>query len=346
MALGILAYRRIFLTESLHHNDTRIPRSYHVRIARKELRISFQEAFMDALKSRFVETVGDREFGGTRSKAQAPYYLMRLEDNLVMPMSEQHIAEYGRGSGGELDGKMKALRSSSAMTFNLLGNGPVHANGQNGLPAGTYAVEFEHQLPTLARNPRPANLDAKLESADGEVAIYCEMKLAEWILNKASGLRPQYLEIEGYMIPAEPACAFRDAFASLCAGGEDASGRLAPKLARYDAFQMLKHLLAIYTEAVRKARTSEPLPKRIILLNCVWEIVHPEALGRYEAKYRELEAEEHAQYREFAEVAHPLSALFAEIGIDFSIRYLSFAEMRNSLDLEPSHQRALDRYII
>ena len=172
------------------------------------------------------------------------------------------------------------------------------------------------------------------------------MKLAEWILDKASGLRPQYLEIESYLIPKAPACAFRDAFTSLCTGEKDASGRLAPKLARYDAFQMLKHLLAIYTEAVRKVQAGEPLPKRIILLNCVWEMAHPEALGRYEAKYRKLETEGHAQYRELVGAARPLDALFAEIGIDFSIRYLSFAEMRDSLDLEPSHQRALDRYII
>ena len=78
-------------------------------------------------------------------------------------------------------------------------------NGRNGLSEGTYAVEYEHQLPTLASNPHPANLDAKLEREDGETVIYCEMKLAEWILNKAGGLRPQYLEAESYLIPEAPA---------------------------------------------------------------------------------------------------------------------------------------------
>ena len=109
---------------------------------------------------------------------------------------------------------------------------------------------------------------------------------------------------------------------------------------------MLKHLLAIYTEANRKACAEEPLPRRIILLNCVWEMENPEKLGCYEAKYRALEAEEHAQYREFAEAAEPLSKLFAELGIEFELRYLTFAEMRDSLELEATHRNALDRYIV
>ena len=308
--------------------------------------MSFQTAFMDALKDRYIQTVGERQFGGCDSRSQAPYYLKRLEDNLVMPMDEVHIAEYGRGSGGELDGKMRALRSSSDMTFNLLGNGPVRLNGEGRLPRGTYAVEFEHQLPTLAGNPRPANLDAKLESDGGETVVYCEMKLAEWVLGKASGLRGQYLETGSYLVPAAEASVFREAFSSLCAGGADGSGRLAPRLQRYDAFQMLKHLLAIYTEAHRRAEAAEPLPQRIVLLNCVWEMQDPGMLGRYEARYRALEAEEHGQYREFAETVQPVAKLFADRGIDFSVSYISFAEMLGSLELEASHRKALERYIV
>ena len=308
--------------------------------------MSFQAAFMSALKSRYVEVFGDREFGGTESERQGPHYLKRLEDNLVMPMGEQHVAEYSRGSGGELDGKMKALRSSSAMTFNLVGNGPVRLNGRNGLPAGTYAVEFEHQLPTLEKNPHPANIDAKLESEDGEIAIYCEMKLAEWIFGKANGLRVQYLEPDRYLVPSSSASVFREVFASLCEGEQDDGGVLSPRLGRYDAFQMLKHMLAVYTEANRRAESGEPLPKTVLLLNCVWEMESPGKLGRYEATYRAFEAEEHAQYREFAEAVQPIVDLFADMGIDFGVRYLSLAEMIDSLDLEPSHRSALERYAV
>lgn len=308
--------------------------------------MQFQEALMDALKSRFLAVAGQREFGGCDSASQAPYYLKCLEDNLIMPMLDCHIAEFSKGSGGELDGKMKALRSSSAMTFNLLGNGPVMLNGQHGLPEGTYAVEFEHQLPTLAGNPHPANLDAKLESEEGETVIYCEMKLAEWILGKSSDLRKQYLGIEGYLVPEAPATAFREAFGSLCMNDVKESGKAVSKLTRYDAFQMLKHLLAIYTEAYRKAKAEAQLPSQIILLNCVWEMTNPEKLGRHEAKYRELEAEERAQYRKFSETVKPLASLFAEIGVEFKLKYLTFAEMCDSLELVDAHRKALERYIV
>ena len=308
--------------------------------------MSFQEEFMETLKRRYVETVGEREFGGTRSKTQAPYYLKRVEDNLVMPMSEQHVAEYAHGSGGELEGKMKSLRSSSAMTFNLLGNGPVKATGAHGLPAETYSVEFEHQLPTLEGNPHPANLDAKLESENGETVIYCEMKLAEWILNKAGGLRAQYLEAEDYLIPTGSAAAFREVFAALCDDGESGSATRKPKLDRYDAFQMLKHTLAIYTEMHRKTQAGEPSPKQVMLLNCVWEMSNPETLGRYEAKYRALEAEERAQFREFEGAVEPVAKLFVEMGVEFAVRYLSFAKMRDSVDLEAFHRQALERYVV
>lgn len=308
--------------------------------------MSLQEALLNALKDRFKETAGTKEFGGCASASQKPYYLARLEDNLVVPMNESHIAEYSRGSGGELDGKMKSLRSSSAMTFNLLGNGPIALYGTHGLPAGTYSVEFEHQLPTLANNPRPANLDAKLEHANASTIIYCEMKLAEWILGKASMLRKQYLEPDSYLIPETPATVFVKAFASLCQGTPNDDGTIAPKLSRYDAFQMMKHTLAIYTEMHRRMAAQEPLPKRIILLNCVWEMTNPSTLGRYESTYRARETEEHEQYRVFKKTIMPIVQLFAGLGIGFEAQYLSFEQMRDAMDLSRAHRQALERYIV
>ena len=61
-------------------------------------------------------------------------------------MDARHVAEYSRESGSELVGKMKALRPASAMAFNLLGNDSAELNGENGLPKGACAVEYEHQL--------------------------------------------------------------------------------------------------------------------------------------------------------------------------------------------------------
>ena len=308
--------------------------------------MGFQDTFMNALKARYIETVGVREFGGTASKMQSPYYLKHLEDNLITPMSDQHVSEYGEGNGSELDGKMKALRSSSAMTFNLFGNGPVQLNGAYGLPAGTYTVEYEHQLPTLKGNPHPANLDAKLEDADVGAVIYCEMKLAEWILNKAGGLHTQYLESGSYLIPDTQAAVFREAFASLCDDLEATNGKLPPKLTRYDAFQMLKHLLAIYTESHRRAEAEETLPNRTFLLNCVWEMDNPEKLGKYAAKYRSMETEEHDQFALFKSALTPVSKMFSALGTELSVCYLPLSCLLECIELEASHRKALERYIV
>ena len=304
------------------------------------------DALVQALKDQFIKVVGEKVFGGCTSETQKPYYLARLDDNLAMPMSEQHIVEYNQGSGGELDGKMKSLRSSSARTFNLLGNGPVTLNNSESLPAGTYVVEFEHQLPTLVNNPHPANLDAKLESEDGKTIIYCEMKLAEWLLGKASGLREQYLKTDNFLIPEGSAKEFRKVFASLCDGQPSKDGKYAPALPRYDAFQMLKHALAIYTEMHRKKTSKEAFPEKIVLLNCVWEMSNPAKLGRYESAYEKRQTEEHEQFRLFLDAAKSTAELFEELDIDFGIRYLTFAQMRDALDLDADHRKGLERYIV
>lgn len=56
---------------------------------------------------------------------QAPYYFRFLEDNLIEPMSEVTLKRYSQADGNELEQKMKALRSSSAMTYNIIGNDHV-----------------------------------------------------------------------------------------------------------------------------------------------------------------------------------------------------------------------------
>ena len=54
-----------------------------------------------------------------------PYYLKNLADNLEHPMEHTTEDAYGSGSGNELRVKMRALHSSSALTFNLFGNDAV-----------------------------------------------------------------------------------------------------------------------------------------------------------------------------------------------------------------------------
>ena len=44
--------------------------------------------------------------------------------------------------------------------------------------------------------------------------------------------------------------------------------------------------------------------------------------------------------------ALPITGLFAELAIEFSVRYVTFSQMRDSLDLDAAHRKALERYIV
>lgn len=308
--------------------------------------MSFQTVLNDVLKERFIEVVGNRPFGGCESASQAPYYLADLQDNLIEPMDAQHAAEYGGGSGNELDFKMKALRSSSALTFNTFGSGPVTFNGDCFLPGGTYSVAYEYQLPTLMRNPNPANLDARLVRDDDGCAAYFEFKMLEWLTSQPGLLRTAYLDPENYLIPRDEAELFVEAFAWLAdcnpQAAVDAGQPLKCRFSHYDAFQMAKHLLAVYT-AVVQGKESHP---KIALVNCVWDLVHPEKLGKYEAHYRELRSCEDAEYDEFEEAMVPLCALFWNRDIDFHLGFLTHSRLLDGMEISSDKRAKLARYLI
>lgn len=308
--------------------------------------MSFQAALNDALKKRFIEVVGDRTFGGSKSVSQAPYYLANLQDNLIEPMNEQHFAEYGGGSGNELDSKMKALRSSSALTFNTFGNGPVVFNDEWSFSKGVYNVVYEYQLPTLKRNPNPANLDARLVCDDNGCAAYFEFKMLEWLTSQPGLLRPAYLDPENYLIPREDAELFVEAFSWLADCDSkiaiEAGQPLKCRFYHYDAFQMAKHLLAVYTAVVQ----GEECHPKIALVNCVWDMVHPEKLGKYEEHYRKIRSCEDEEYDEFAEAMIPLCGLFWKRDIDFHLGVVTHPRLLEEMVLSSERRAKLTRYHI
>ena len=113
-------------------------------------------------------------------------YYNSYSENLFEPMWEQHQKEYDVGSGGELNpsgkrpAKMASIRSSSAMTFNLLGNDTIVMKENNiGHTPGKYKITYEKQIKTIrnGRGQRPANLDALLVSENEDELIFCEMKM-------------------------------------------------------------------------------------------------------------------------------------------------------------------------
>lgn len=86
------------------------------------------------------------------------YYFKELNANLLHEMSNRVYHYYNEGSGGELKKrirkgvklppKMLALKSSSAMTFNIFGNGDANGNitilgNEYGLSIGKYKLEYE-----------------------------------------------------------------------------------------------------------------------------------------------------------------------------------------------------------
>ena len=106
---------------------------------------------MDLLKENFEQVVGTKKFQDT-SEARS-YYLSNLADNLCEPMEDDAVKAYGQGSGNEIaSGKMNALRSSSALTYNLFTNKSAKITNQTGIARignGIYSVEFEKQYRTL-----------------------------------------------------------------------------------------------------------------------------------------------------------------------------------------------------
>lgn len=304
--------------------------------------MDYHTTLLEAAKARLVEVEGPLEFGNGEGRTRQLYYLKRLEDNLAVPISDGVRAMYEGGSGGELDWKMCSIRSSSAMTFNLLGNGPVRI--ASGGHAGTYGLAYEYQLPTLRNNPHPANLDAYLESENEDV--YCEMKMLEWLGAPRHVLRPDYLEAANYLIPREDAEHFIALFRELSHVGNTGKGRGPERLSdgRYDSLQMAKHLLAIYG---RVSNDVSYRPEKITLLNCVWELTNPAVLGRYEAKYLKMEAEEREGFRRFAALAaEHASTLFDAKGVRFSVEYVTVPELISAIEYDEPHRAKLERYIV
>lgn len=205
-----------------------------------------------------------------------------------------HFEEFGGGSGGELKdkntpAKMKSIRSSSAMTYNLLGNKRIDLiKGTERLSEGIYDIEYEKQLYTIRKNSQPANLDAYLYKKNTQEAIFCEMKMMEWILNKPGFLKEAYSDAGVYYSNAANDSKTTDAFLKAieilksemptyeetlyCKSPEKAEipvlnnkgkqrneavkGRV-QHFYRYDAWQMFKHTLGIYN------MTSEVTQKEI-----------------------------------------------------------------------------------
>ena len=259
-----------------------------------------------------------------------PYYLKNLADNLEHPMEHTTEDAYGSGSGNELRVKMRALHSSSALTFNLFGNDAVklYPNEHN-LTPGKYQVEYEKKLPALYGK---ANLDACL-SSENELLLF-EMKMKEWLFDRKSSVSVRYQSEEKRFSDKEFYAAWHTAAKEVAAENVEKmvteSGKKAesplyiPKMKYVDVYQLLKHILGIY----KGIFSSRELPekKKVTLILGVWTIEDTNFFGTdakavkiYDA-YQSCEKELRKEFAAVHTAIAPVFQAFATQHVQFDVR--------------------------
>ena len=280
-----------------------------------------------------------------------PYYLDELKDNLEHPMKDAAKNAYGSGSGNELRVKMRALHSSSALTFNLFGNDAVklYPNEHN-LTPGEYQVEYEKKLPALYGK---ANLDACL-SSENELLLF-EMKMKEWLFDRKSSVSIRYQSEEKRF----PDRAFYDAWhtaakdvavdnakKTVTESGKKADSPLyIPKMQYVDVYQLMKHILGIY----KGMFCTDELPekKKVTLILGVWTIEDEDFFGTdakaekiYDA-YQSCEKEMRKEFAAFHDALAPIMQWFATQDVQFDVRLLTVREIISVMHTESRLQRYL-----
>lgn len=296
---------------------------------------SLEDKVLVCLKSKFEASRGASQYQlDERSGLKRRFYLDRWEDNLVREMDSKHFGEYGEGDGNEIgSGNMCALRSSSAMTFNLLGNlNCTIKEGDAVLDAGRYAVSYEYKPATPLKKGRKANLDALLVDGGGKTVIACEMKMLEWLTSTPRPLVENYVCGDAYRY-ADVADVFAEV-AKNC--------RTAKALDVYDAPQMFRHLTALYN-ACREGEWPEL--RKLVLLNCVWE---PNLDDFSETETRvalgDLIRREHNGFAAFKAACKPLFKCFEDLGIELLVEYRTAAELIDLVEHPAEERNLLQRY--
>ena len=280
-----------------------------------------------------------------------PYYLEELKDNLEHSIGDAAQHAYGSGSGNELRVKMRALHSSSALTFNLFGNDAVklYPNEHN-LTPGEYQVEYEKKLPALYGK---ANLDACL-SSENELLLF-EMKMKEWLFDRKSSVSIRYQSEEKRF----PDRAFYDAWhtaakdvavdnakKTVTESGKKADSPLyIPKMQYVDVYQLMKHILGIYKGMFCSCVLPEK--KKVTLVLGVWTIEDADFFGTdakavkiYDA-YQTCEKEMRQEFAAFHTAIAPIIQEFAAQHIQFDVRLLTVREIISALHAENRLQRYL-----
>lgn len=313
------------------------------------------------LERESLEACGHPLNESTQHKNQryADEYFANYKDNVFADLSKAHRAQFECGKGGELSdkeypAKMKSILSSSAMTYNILGNNEICAKaGNHFFTPGTYKIEYEKQLLTVRSGKNsPAHLDAFLLS--GTDAIFCEMKMTEWLRGNPGLLRHAYFEDTNFFSAVEGGTdaltAFKKLRDLLCdemSEAKDDDGYDSHRFGRYDAWQMYKHILGIYnmSSAVTKNEISacqtdaiKMLPKleNAVLVNVIFEPSAEVFSDSVQKVYCDAQAAEHEEFSVFkncVEKSGVIAVFKKDCGIDFSVELLTAAEFIDCFNL-------------
>ena len=137
-------------------------------------------------------------------------YTTTLEDNLFEPLSEEVIAQFKGGDGGELSGvvpKMCALHSSSALGLNVfhywksIGDASTIAQACKFCSSKSRIstdIQFEEKYPINPKFRYPPNLDVVIQNKpDSKYKVFAiECKFTEAYGSKHSGFKPAYLDLD------------------------------------------------------------------------------------------------------------------------------------------------------
>lgn len=190
------------------------------------------------------------------------YRLKSIEANLFFPPY------------GGIDERAYSICSSAAMIYNTIGPDSIIIDGKK------YSnIIYEREFPALdnkdnSDHDHSAHLDVSMIREDGPELLLIEAKMLEWIdigKNNPKSCNKAYLSSYCYRKESKDMYPhFKESFLSLI--NPDSMFKTEklypPSYKRYDAIQMNIHILGIYNYCARK---EEKIPKKIRLLNVVWD---------------------------------------------------------------------------
>jgi hypothetical protein len=207
----------------------------------------------------------ERARPGAQLDAQG--YVVELEDNLLPGIRRAAIADaFAAGAGHELDGKLRAPWSSSALAVNSFGRWQrdLELFSLGGISGFDGSLAFEAKCPNGVSSV-PPHLDVLLTRGDDVVAV--ESKCTEYLARKTPQVSQAYLVL-------------RRRFDERAASRWFGALTSVPEFELLDAYQLVKHYLGL-----RLTYPGRPLT----LVYLFWEPLGADAhpiLGQHRAEIR------------------------------------------------------------